>query len=327
MEYPLITVGLICFNAGKTLAAAIDCIREQTWPNLEIVVVDDVSTDGTWSALENFAKTDSRVRIFRNDINSGAGTSRHRVVNEAKGDFVVFFDDDDISDPERIAKQHERIVSYENAFHPNVPVICHVSRKVRDEAGHEWYFQALGTTKGEAPHGNPLVNCLLLGKKTPETCGNIGTCMLMARTEAYHAIGNFDPEFRRAQDTDIVIRWARAGAHFVGLSEPLVTQRLTVTTRKVDLEKKFVLRYLEKNRDYLENSGAYRFIILWTLAKYAILSGNKIRGAFFIAKAFLQAPVLTVQHGINALSLRKFNKMVSSRYASGGNPILPQSRG
>ncbi len=319
MDYPLITVGLICFNAEKSLIRAIQSIQTQGWPNLEIVIVDDVSTDGTWDLLQAHFKADQRARIYRNDVNSGAGKSRERVVEEAHGDFIAFFDDDDVSAPDRIEQQYKRIVDYENAYKPNLPVICHVSRKVCDETGQEWYFEALGCGDGVAPHGTALTDCLLLGKKTPNTSGNIGSCMLMARTESYRMIGNFDPEYRRAQDTEIVIRWARAGAHFVGIKEPLLTQMLTVTSRKVDLERKFVLQYLQKNADYLEQANMYDYIMLWTKSKYAFLSGNKFSGVLYLARAFINAPKETIQRAINARAFIKFNRMVSRRYDANRN--------
>lgn len=321
MTHPLITVGLICFNAEKTLMEAIGCINAQTWPNLEIIIVDDVSTDGTWEIIQNLAASDRRIRIFRNDINSGAGKSRKRVVEEAKGEFIAFFDDDDTSDSTRIQKQYDRITAYEKEYRPQAPVICHVSRQVEDENGNRWYFEALGATGGKAPHGKAMIDCLLLGKKTKETSGNIGSCMLMARTSDYRGIGNFDPAFRRAQDTEIVIRWARAGAHFVGTKEHLITQKLTVTSRKVDIERKCVLLYLERNKDYLDKAGMYDYVILWTKGKFSILSGDKIGGGFLLFRAFCKKPTLFIKRALQTLSFAKYNSMISGRYASSAQEI------
>ncbi|MCH8285216.1 glycosyltransferase family 2 protein, partial [candidate division KSB1 bacterium] len=65
METPLITVGITCFNAEDTIERAVRSALNQRWPNLEVVVVDDRSTDGSFDVVEKLARDDTNLKIVR----------------------------------------------------------------------------------------------------------------------------------------------------------------------------------------------------------------------------------------------------------------------
>lgn len=94
-EQPLVTVYIPTFNRLELLQRAVESVRNQTYKNLEIIVVDDCSTDGTQKYLEQLAKEDSRVRYFLKEKNSGACVSRNIAIENAKGEFITGLDDDD----------------------------------------------------------------------------------------------------------------------------------------------------------------------------------------------------------------------------------------
>lgn len=317
---PLITVGVICYNSQSIVKSLIDSIKLQTWENLEVVIVDDCSTDMTWQTLQETVENGAKnipTRIFRNDQNGGAGVSRKRIVEEARGEYIAFFDDDDISLPERIEKQYDRIVSYRKQLDESLPVICHISRTVRTANHAEFYIEAMGCCDGIAPHGDDVLRCILMGnKKAVRSYGSIGTGLLMASRQDFIDAGNFDSAFRRAQDVELDIRWAKMGAHFVGVAEPLMIQNMTVTKRKIDLEEKYVLMFLEKHRDYLDKKHAYDFITHWIRAKYAYLSGNKGRFVENLLLAFFANPAHFFQRGLSAKAGTKFNAIIKRKYES-----------
>ena len=101
-EQPLVTVYIPTFNRLELLQRAIESVRNQTYKNLEIIVVDDCSTDGTQKYLEQLAKEDSRVRYFLKEKNSGACVSRNIAIENAKGEFITGLDDDDYFEKCRI---------------------------------------------------------------------------------------------------------------------------------------------------------------------------------------------------------------------------------
>lgn len=92
---PLVSVLIPVYNRERYLAECIESALNQTWQNLEVVVVDNASTDGTWAICQEFAAKDSRVRIFRNESNLGPVRNWLRCMEEARGVLgkILFSDD------------------------------------------------------------------------------------------------------------------------------------------------------------------------------------------------------------------------------------------
>lgn len=94
-EQPLVTVYIPTFNRLDLLKRAVQSVQNQTYHNLEIIIVDDCSSDGTQAYLECLAKEDHRVRYFFKEKNSGACVSRNIAIENAAGEFITGLDDDD----------------------------------------------------------------------------------------------------------------------------------------------------------------------------------------------------------------------------------------
>ena len=127
---PLITIGITCYNAADTIAKAIKSAQAQSWPVKEIIIVDDHSTDATVQILQGLGQN-PQIRIFLSEKNNGVAASRNRIIKESKGDFIVFFDDDDVSAPDRLECQYARITEYERLLSDGRAVICHTARTQR----------------------------------------------------------------------------------------------------------------------------------------------------------------------------------------------------
>ncbi len=108
---PKVSVLIAAYNAEDTVEWAVQSILDQTWRNLEVLIVDDASPDGTWEKLCQIAQRDNRVRIFRNSENAGPFVSRNRVLDKVTGTYLTGHDADDWAHPERIARQFERLQS------------------------------------------------------------------------------------------------------------------------------------------------------------------------------------------------------------------------
>lgn len=98
----LITVVIPVYNAGTFLRAAVESIIHQTYQNLEIIIVDDGSTDGCMEGISMLA--DPRMTIYRQE-NAGKAVAVNRALDAAKGEFWMVQDADDISYPERVQRQ------------------------------------------------------------------------------------------------------------------------------------------------------------------------------------------------------------------------------
>jgi glycosyltransferase involved in cell wall biosynthesis len=103
---PLISVLIPCFNSARFVGETIDTIKAQTWSNIEIIVVDDGSTDNSRAVITKHA--DHRVRLIE-QANAGACAARNRAFSESRGDYVKFLDSDDLIDPDMVALQMARL--------------------------------------------------------------------------------------------------------------------------------------------------------------------------------------------------------------------------
>lgn len=91
----LVSIITPAYNSLGCIEETYKSILNQTYSNWEWLVTDDVSNDGTYEALVEISKSDERVKVFKNIINSGAAVSRNLSLQNAKGDFIAFVDSDD----------------------------------------------------------------------------------------------------------------------------------------------------------------------------------------------------------------------------------------
>ena len=121
---PLVTVYMPTYNRLDLLQRAVESVLNQGYRNIELIVVDDNSTDATHEYLARMTEEDSRFRYFINEKNSGACVSRNKAIFSASGEFITGLDDDDYFLPNRIcnfikawySKQHECIALYTNSY-------------------------------------------------------------------------------------------------------------------------------------------------------------------------------------------------------------------
>lgn len=99
---PLVTVYIPTYNRVKLLERAVNSVLEQTYQNLEVIIVDDCSTDGTEIYLKKLIEKETRVRYFLKEKNLGACNSRNIAIEDAKGLFITGLDDDDYFERNRI---------------------------------------------------------------------------------------------------------------------------------------------------------------------------------------------------------------------------------
>lgn len=126
---PLVSVIIPVYNAEKYVEQAVRSIMKQTYQNLEILITDDCSTDGSFAILQKLAKEDSRIKLFTNEHNQKIVRTLNALVERAKGKYIARMDADDISLQKRIEKQ----VCFMEA-HPDI-AICGTNAWHIDETG------------------------------------------------------------------------------------------------------------------------------------------------------------------------------------------------
>jgi hypothetical protein len=239
---------------------------------------------------------------------------------EARGEFVAFFDDDDESAPQRVESQWQRIVDYELRFANGSPVICHTARRQLYPDGSQRIARTMGEHEDrQAPAGLAVVERTLLGKRLKDGYGACATCSQMARLSTYALVGGFDPALRRCSDTDLNIRLAIAGAHFVGIARPLVVQTMTKTPEKSLAEEyRNVLVLINKHRGFMDRTGQYEFCLRWVHAKQAWLDGRLGHFARIMASLAFFHPVLTASRLALAVPNLGLNRAFSRFHLRGG---------
>ncbi len=104
MSEPLVSVVIPAYNASRFIRRTLDSVRNQTYSELEIIVVDDGSTDDTARLVADFARLDDRLRLVSTE-NRGVAAARNTGIALSKGHFVAFLDADDLWHPTKIEKQ------------------------------------------------------------------------------------------------------------------------------------------------------------------------------------------------------------------------------
>ena len=115
---PKVSVIMSVYNGEKYLAEAIESVLSQTLSSLELLVVDDCSTDGSAAIVREYANRDERIRLLQHDRNQGSASARNSGIAASRGEFIAEMDCDDISLPQRLEKQVEYLQS-----HPNIGVV------------------------------------------------------------------------------------------------------------------------------------------------------------------------------------------------------------
>lgn len=101
----LVSIIMPSWNTARFIKKSIDSVRNQTYTNWELLIVDDCSTDDTDKIVA--AYTDVRIKYFKNEKNYGAALTRNRALREAKGEWIAFLDSDDLWVSEKLERQIE----------------------------------------------------------------------------------------------------------------------------------------------------------------------------------------------------------------------------
>lgn len=107
---PLVSVIMTTWNSETSVYAAAMSILQQTWSSIELLIVDDASTDGTWQVLQDISAAHDNVKLIRNTVNVGPYVSKNIALQKAGGKYITGHDSDDWSHPQRIELQMRPIL-------------------------------------------------------------------------------------------------------------------------------------------------------------------------------------------------------------------------
>lgn len=105
LDSPKVSVVMAVYNGERFVREAVESILNQTFTDFEFIIIDDGSTDDTWRILTEYAAQDSRIILIRNEKNQGIASSVNRGLARARGKYIARMDADDVTVPERLARQ------------------------------------------------------------------------------------------------------------------------------------------------------------------------------------------------------------------------------
>ncbi|HRK98359.1 MAG: glycosyltransferase family 2 protein [Alphaproteobacteria bacterium] len=265
-----ITIGITCYNAEATIVQAIESACMQDYADFEIVVVDDCSQDNSVSLVKEAIKDKTNILLVCHKENKGYPSALNSIIENAQGDYIAFFDDDDMSRSDRLSEQLVRIQAY-GRLHRTDFIFCYTNRNILlvGETIPSGKAFAIGRTFPE-PHGLDVADFLLWHSGASGfVWGMFGSCTLMAPRSAFLKVGPFDPDFRRCAEWDLAVRAAFMGAHFISVDQPLVCQRKTPTRDKAGkIPLKYAMMLRKKHKNYLDAKGVYAASLMIARARY-----------------------------------------------------------
>lgn len=112
-QMELISVIVPVYNAEKYLLRSMDSIMAQSFKDIEIICIDDASTDNSVSVLQELQQCDNRIKIIQHDVNKGAAVSRNDGLKLARGEYVIFLDSDDYFYENMLKEAYEKAVMHD----------------------------------------------------------------------------------------------------------------------------------------------------------------------------------------------------------------------
>ncbi len=186
---PKVSVVIPTYDRASTVVRAIQSVLTQTYPNLEIIVVDDGSTDNTREVVQHLH--DPRLRYIRHEGNQGGSAARNTGIEVAAGDYIAFLDSDDEWLPEKLEKQVQLLQGSE----PAVGAV-YAGFAIINEHGE--------CTTVTIPKYRGVILAELFSANSVGT-----TSSVMVRRECISQVGVFDPAMASCQDWDMWIRLAK----------------------------------------------------------------------------------------------------------------------
>ncbi|MBL8669503.1 MAG: glycosyltransferase [Alphaproteobacteria bacterium] len=291
---PAVSVVMTVYNGGPWLRESLDSVLAQTMTDIELVVVDDASTDGSGDQVA--ARGDPRIRLLRNDTNLKQTASLNRGLAAARGRYVARMDADDICEPTRLEKQA--------ALMEATPALGIVGSAVRiiDERGSE--KQVLS---------QPCSDAALRFVSMVRNPFHHPTVMIRRDVLLRNGLA-YDPRYAFNQDFDL---WTRLLPHAraANLAEPLLRYRIhganMSTTRATEMYEASVAFTARRIRDELPGFQASEAEVR---ACYASFSGGAPRG-------------LVLDRAQQRAGLRLFARLLDA-FAAGrsGDPGLAEAR-
>ena len=215
MSEPFFSIMMPAYNAEKYIRQALESIRLQSFDDYELIIFDDCSSDGTPDIIAEFARNDSRIKVFRNSRNLGSCRTRRLALAKMSGRYVAFLDSDDIWDKRKLEVFRQKLQPL------TAQAVCvHSDSLIIDAEGN---VTGLTFQQRFNADGRPVTGCLF-----PDIILSnwINMSAAVVNRQALLEIGGFrELSDMVADDWDMWVRFAHKG-EFIFIPEALTRYRV-----------------------------------------------------------------------------------------------------
>jgi len=204
-----VSVIIPTYNRSTLLQRSIESAKMQTIDNIEVIVVDDCSTDNTSEIVKKYSEEE--VKYIKHDKNKGVSAARNTGIKTASGMYLAFLDSDDVWHPQKIEKQLQVI---QNSYNHKA-VYCACTQK-SNSILKQMFSYLLPELEGKS--GGEELICDILSQKLPVHPGST----LLLESKIIDRIGYFDEDLRRQEDLEFIARLL-SETNIKYINEPLVT--------------------------------------------------------------------------------------------------------
>ena len=216
----LVSVIIPAYNREDTIEQAVRSVLDQDYKDIELIVVDDCSTDGTVQCVKKIE--DDRLRVIESEVNGGACVARNKGIDAARGELIAFQDSDDIWHKDKLSKCVEAIE--------------------REQADFVFsaFLRVESTSRGEKREVIPGDDFNQAEDKLDRILRRncVSTQTIVAKRAVFDKV-RFDPRMKRFQDWDLTIGVIRAGFSVYFVKEPLVSCYVQSDSISKDGEKAY----------------------------------------------------------------------------------------
>lgn len=278
-QNPLVSVIMPAFNSARFVGQAVQTVLAQTYPQVELIVVNDGSTDETETVLAPYA---NRIQII-NQANQGVSAARNTGIRVAQGQYIAFLDADDLMMLDKVETQVAVLES-----RPDVGLVYSGWQYVAEND-----LQVVGEMRPRQ-EGNVLADLLL--RRMFLVPGAV-----IVRRELFTLVGLFDVNLTVAEDTDLWTRLAYAGCAFAAVPLPLLQYRTVVGSLTTHPARQFQNEQARLDKFFAQPDLPADVLALKDQA-YAILhyefatkffrQGDLVQGQDYLYRATLLCPAL-----------------------------------
>ena len=285
MTKPLVSVVIPNYNYAQYVGEAIDSALNQDYPNLEVLVINNGSTDNSIEVLEGYRKRFSDRFRFVTQGNMGQAGARNRGVLESRGEFIAFLDADDVWVPEKISQQ---MALFER---PEVGIVYSGYEEVDRDLKPLRTIQAKYTGHVHRAFADGVQAVVLAGESTS-----------IIRRECFAKVGIFDTSLSNSSGWDM-FRRISAFYEVDAIKAPLMKYRqhganrhglLKIYRKEILLRTEKMFKDPDSSKIANERRGAFSRVY-WALSGAHLKAGQYLEGTWYLLKSLTNSPVVPVK--------------------------------